>query len=265
MPDGGETKYETHTFHSMRGMESRAIKKWMDDGWEVVSETPGKLRTEITIRRVKQPARTLPWIIGGVVLVIAIATAITIGTISERNAAAELGDPMPVATAGTNATPTANPRPDPTVDAVCDPTSGSGECDFGQTAAYSDGDVQLEITVQEPVEFSPSGDAIFFDNFANEWPAQPVNVYFPVTIKNISPATARESDFVFTQATNSEQGESDVYSADDGDVVSGVRFQSLAPGDSYSFKDGWSMSTLDGAEWTISIDGLAGYSITFAR
>ena len=47
---------------------------------------------------------------------------------------------------------------------ICD-TSPSGEpCKFGQTAIYSDkvrsGEVELEITVGEPVEFTLSNDGM---------------------------------------------------------------------------------------------------------
>ncbi len=62
------------------------------DGWELVSQNPGKLRTELTFRRPKPPR---PWklfaIIGGVLVVCAIAIilGITLGGDKDGNAAPE--------------------------------------------------------------------------------------------------------------------------------------------------------------------------------
>ena len=46
-----EITYETKTVRAVRGMESRTIEKWESEGWEVVSQVPAKIRTEITFRR----------------------------------------------------------------------------------------------------------------------------------------------------------------------------------------------------------------------
>ena len=147
--------------------------------------------------------------------------------------------------------------------------SFSSTCTFGQTAIYSDstrdGEMVLEITVLPPVEFTPSGNAVFFDSFANQQTAEPVNIYFPITIKNISPTLARDDDFIFTHATNADEGDHEVLSISDGEVSSYVEFEPLAPGDSYSFNSGWSMSTLEGVELVVSIDGLSGHSISFTK
>lgn len=51
-----ETKpvvYETQTVKCIRGLEARTIAKWEGAGWEIVSQTTGKFRTEFTIRRLK--------------------------------------------------------------------------------------------------------------------------------------------------------------------------------------------------------------------
>lgn len=124
--------------------------------------------------------------------------------------------------------------------------------------------MRLEITVLEPVEFAPSAEALFFDNLATKQPALPVNVYFPITITNASPKLTRESSFVFSQATNVSEGEYDTLSVSDGEISSILAFDPLAPGQSVKIMNGWSMSTLDGVEFEVDIDGLQGYSITFA-
>lgn len=47
----GKTQYETKVVQTIRGTESRAEAKWRAQGWELVSQDPGTLRTEMTFRR----------------------------------------------------------------------------------------------------------------------------------------------------------------------------------------------------------------------
>lgn len=84
--DTGVT-YETRTIRAVRGMESRTIKKWEADGWEFVSQSPGKLQVEITFRRPQPKSRRLLWIIGGVVVVLVLAILVTVGIVSEKSTA----------------------------------------------------------------------------------------------------------------------------------------------------------------------------------
>lgn len=49
-----ETQYDVHVAKAVRGTEARMIAKWQADGWEVVSQKTGTLRTEITFRRPKK-------------------------------------------------------------------------------------------------------------------------------------------------------------------------------------------------------------------
>lgn len=112
-----------------------------------------------------------------------------------------------------------------------------------------------------PVEFTPSADAfILYDR-----PPQPVSVYFPVTIKNTSPDVL--DTWISSEAANAEQGGSSTQSVSDGDIgtpsVSGGGY--LLLGESLSVKDGWTMATLEGVEYSLSMDGLAGYTIKFTR
>lgn len=105
-----EVTYETRTVRAVRGMESRTIKKWEGDGWELVSQTPGKVQTEITFRRPKPKSRRLLWLIGGGVFVLVLATIITFGVIGERNAAtSESASPAPSETAAETIEPSSEP------------------------------------------------------------------------------------------------------------------------------------------------------------
>ena len=46
-----DVTYGTKTIRAVRGMESRTIKKWEADGWEFVSQSPGKVQAaEIAFR-----------------------------------------------------------------------------------------------------------------------------------------------------------------------------------------------------------------------
>ncbi len=49
----GNVQYDFRSVHALRGRESSAKGKWHDQGWELVSENRGTLRTELSFRRVK--------------------------------------------------------------------------------------------------------------------------------------------------------------------------------------------------------------------
>lgn len=90
MPDG-EVKYETKVVHAIRGMEPRSIRKWESEGWELVRQTSGMLRTEITFRRPSRRAPRLAWILGGGAVAIVLAVVIILGVAGERNAGSPPG------------------------------------------------------------------------------------------------------------------------------------------------------------------------------
>lgn len=174
---------------------------------------------------------------------------------------------LPLTGCGVDSTGTAGAAASPSADPlVCETTASSEPCTFGQTAIYTDsnrsGDIKLEITVDAPVEFELSEEAwVPYDLEPN-----PVNVYFPVTIKNSSPELDLTDVMIHTQATNAEQGAYDgILEVSDREIDGISAFKELAPGESMSGKEGWSMDTLDGVEYELSIDGLAGYSITFTQ
>ena len=120
---------------------------------------------------------SLLWIIGGGVFVAVLATVITIGVISERNAAPAATDsPASTATPTTDASKASSPSPTPsaTTEANCAMLGASGDCTFGQTVVYTDttreGEVALEITVLDPVQFTPSSSAMFWNSRATQMP-----------------------------------------------------------------------------------------------
>lgn len=67
-----EVQYEFKSVKAIRGTEARTIAKWEELGWELDTQTPGTLRTDLTFRRMKKqmPKALLAGIIGFFALVI---------------------------------------------------------------------------------------------------------------------------------------------------------------------------------------------------
>jgi hypothetical protein len=114
MTDNG-TRYETRTVRTIRGTESRTASKWEKEGWEVVSQSQGKLQTELTLRRPKANTRwRTPAIIGGGLAVLLIVGLIVNGIISERTGVDASDDgqsQVATATATTSASASASTDP----------------------------------------------------------------------------------------------------------------------------------------------------------
>lgn len=90
-----EVTYETRTVRTVRGMESRTIKKWEADGWEFVSQAPGKLQVELTFRRPQSKSRRLLWIVGGGVVALVVVIIAVVGVVSEKGSAPESANAAP--------------------------------------------------------------------------------------------------------------------------------------------------------------------------
>ncbi|NRH33255.1 hypothetical protein [Rhodococcus sp. MS13] len=265
---GEETRYEFTEIKAIRGTESKTITSKQQQGWELVTQQEGRLRTTMTFRRPKPKPPWRLWAAVGAASVI-LAGILTAGVLLEDDSNASTTDTVAASSAEQSSPQSAPEReaePSSSADPmICDGKLGGIPCKFGQTAIYSDtvrsGEVKLAITVGAPVEFTPSEDAsTLYDR-----PLEPVSVYFPVTVKNTSPELAVGT--IFGQATNAEQGETDIKFVSDGDIeglaVAGVA--GMPVGESISVKDGWTMTTLEGVEYRVKIDGLAGYSIKFTR
>lgn len=98
--------YEMKSVHVVRGLENRTISKWEGEGWEFVSQTPGKLRIELHFRRPKPKSRALLYgVIGGAVAVV-LAIVIGIGVATEGSG------PESTHTVEASATPPASSQSD---------------------------------------------------------------------------------------------------------------------------------------------------------
>src|SRR5690606_5505043 len=73
-----ENKYEYKVVQTVRGTHGVVISKMQKDGWELVEQLPGRLRTTLNFRRPKRP---LPWrLIGaGAAILVALAAIIVTG------------------------------------------------------------------------------------------------------------------------------------------------------------------------------------------
>lgn len=131
---------------------------------------------------------------------------------------------------------------------------------FGQAAPFTSTagslpNTPLTFTVSAPTAFTPAdpSDA-----------TQAATVYFTVTIKNESDAETWDPDFVFSKAIS---GDTDGDEIHDGEIngtydLNGVE---IPPGQSVTFKDGWSVVSADDVRYELDIDGLAGYTIYFTK
>lgn len=116
MADEGP-KIETKSVQAFRGLEARTITKWEQEGWRLVTQAPGKLRTELTFER-ERPPLPKKALIGLAAALAVLAVIITIGVISERN------DPTAAAPATTAAAPaTSAAAPAATSDVPADPST----------------------------------------------------------------------------------------------------------------------------------------------
>lgn len=118
MTDETDVKYVTRSAKTVRGMEARTRTKLENEGWEFVSQTQGKVSSELNFRK---PAPKTPWlvlgIIGGVLIllfaVIIVMSALTGGDDSPAEVA-----PTPTQTAVASS----SPAPSPSVELTRTPT-----------------------------------------------------------------------------------------------------------------------------------------------
>lgn len=72
-------RHETRTVKCVRGSEARTAARWEQEGWEVVSQSAGRLQSELLLRRPvrKVPRRAL--VIGGGAVAAALVVVIVLG------------------------------------------------------------------------------------------------------------------------------------------------------------------------------------------
>lgn len=107
----GDVRYEFNDVRALRGTEARAIAKWQQDGWELHSQSPGRLQTKLTFRR---PKPKTPWrLLAGLgAFVLVLAVVIIIG-IQVEGRTPEPAQPTPQAAAVQSEQPSEQPSEAP--------------------------------------------------------------------------------------------------------------------------------------------------------
>lgn len=104
-----EPQYEVTEVKAIRGTEAKTITNKQQDGWELVTQEQGRLRTTLTFRR---PKPKTPWrlwaALGGVGVVL--AAIITIGVLQEDSNDTSTTE---AATASSTELPSLEPAPEP--------------------------------------------------------------------------------------------------------------------------------------------------------
>lgn len=105
-------KFETEEVKVLRGFENKKIDEYELDGWELVSQKQGKLRTTLNFRRPKKPI-PMKNILGGAALVLIGVISITFASLAENeNAPAENSETKITQEATPEETPAAEKTPE---------------------------------------------------------------------------------------------------------------------------------------------------------
>ena len=71
--------YEFKSVRTSRGREARTLAKWQYEGWELVTQSQGRLRTKMTFRRVKPKTRRHKVAVSGALIMLLVITGIVAG------------------------------------------------------------------------------------------------------------------------------------------------------------------------------------------
>ncbi|SOE65774.1 protein of unknown function [Streptomyces sp. OV198] len=103
-----EIKYEYKTVRAVRGTNGLMISKMQKDGWELVEQTQGTLRSTLSFRRPKKP---LPWPLIGALAAVLVILAVIIGVASALSGGGEKKDKSDKPAAAASEKPSATPPP----------------------------------------------------------------------------------------------------------------------------------------------------------
>ena len=103
-----EIKYEYKTVRTVRGTDGLAISKMRKDGWELVGQAQGTLRSTLEFRRPKKPQ---PWLLIGAVAAVLVVLAVIAGVASALSGEGEKKDEPEKSTAAASGMPSTAPRP----------------------------------------------------------------------------------------------------------------------------------------------------------
>ncbi|MGW5481829.1 DUF4839 domain-containing protein [Streptomyces sp. NPDC004008] len=103
-----EIKYEYKTVQTVRGTDGLVISKMQKDGWELVEQAQGMLRSTLNFRRPKKPQ---PWLLIGTAAAVLVILTIVIGAASALSGGGEKKESDKSAAASEKPSPTPTPTP----------------------------------------------------------------------------------------------------------------------------------------------------------
>ncbi|MFA7764432.1 DUF4839 domain-containing protein [Streptomyces sp. NRRL S-448] len=103
-----EITYEYKTVQTVRGTDGLVISKLQKDGWELVEQAPGMLRSTLSFRRPKKP---LPLLLIGTAAAFLVILTIVIGVASALSDGGEQKDASDESTAAASGKPSATSTP----------------------------------------------------------------------------------------------------------------------------------------------------------
>ncbi|MEU5461867.1 DUF4839 domain-containing protein [Streptomyces althioticus] len=106
-----EIKHEYKTVRTVRGTDGLVISKMQKDGWEVVEQSQGAVRSTLIFRRPKKP---IPWPLVGAGAAALVVIAIVIGTAAALSDGGEQKDEAAKPSAAVSEKPSATPTSTPT-------------------------------------------------------------------------------------------------------------------------------------------------------
>jgi hypothetical protein len=140
-----EIKYEYKTVQAIRGTDGWVISKAQKDGWELVEQAQGTLRSTLNFRRPKKPQ---PWLLIGAAATVLVILAIVIGAASALTGEGER-DESDKPTAAASEKPSATPAPTATEPAATEVITLQNNSEFAALlkADYCD-DANLDFATR---------------------------------------------------------------------------------------------------------------------
>ncbi|MEU9403988.1 DUF4839 domain-containing protein [Streptomyces sp. NPDC048242] len=112
-----EIKYEYKAVRTVRGTTGLVISKMQKDGWELVDQTQGTLRSTLDFRRPKKPQ---PWLLIGAAAAVFVVLAIVIGTATALSGGGDTKGRADKPAAIASQKPSARPTPTATESAAAE-------------------------------------------------------------------------------------------------------------------------------------------------
>lgn len=147
---------------------------------------------------------------------------------------------------------------------------GEDEASFGDAVRYTTAhsEIPLEVTVQAPVPFKPGKGATVWDGGYEREGLKAVTVYFTVTIANASRTKSYKypSETLFSNvAIATFEPFEEVWRVSDKGIEGLEAIGTLKPGESVTFKDGFTVPGSETIIYELAFEGQAGRTIAWSE